>query len=330
MADPLLALAPRFAAALGEAFGEQYASEGAALRRSDRSDYQADVAMSLGKKLKRPPREIAETLVAKLDVTGICDGVEIAGPGFINLKLSDDFLSREATRTLGDERLGVAKASRPETVVVDYSAPNVAKEMHVGHIRTSVIGDALVRTLEFLGHRVIRQNHLGDWGTPFGMLIEHLLDLGADAAANTARSIADLNLFYQVARAKFDADPSFADRARQRVVLLQGGDEPTLALWRELVDQSKRHFTAVYAKLGVTLTDADVRGESFYNAMLPSVVAELEEKGLARTSDGAVCTFPSGFTGKSGDPLPLIIQKHDGGYGYATTDLAAIRYRART
>jgi arginyl-tRNA synthetase len=220
----------------------------------------------------------------------------------------------------------VAAAEHPEIAVVDYSAPNVAKEMHVGHLRTTIIGDALVRLLEHAGHRVLRENHIGDWGTPFGMLIEHLRDLGEAEAAHEL-SVGDLNGFYQEARKKFDADTEFQERARQRVVALQSGDEETLALWRLLVDQSTRYFNTVYDKLGVLLTDDDLMGESAYNAMLPSVVADLDALGLLVESDGAKCVFPPGFVNREGEPLPLIVEKNDGGYGYQATDLATVRDR---
>ncbi len=209
---------------------------------------------------------------------------------------------------------------------MEYSSPNIAKEMHVGHLRTTIVGDAIARVLEFAGHRVIRDNHVGDWGTPFGMLLEHLLDVGEDSAdASLLRT--DPNSFYQAARAKFDSDPAFADRARRRVVLLQGGDPDTLRLWQELVDLSKDYLHRMYGRLQVTLTDEDIRGESFYNAMLPGVVAELRAKGIAVESEGALCVFPDGFTNRDGNPLPVIIRKSDGGYNYSTTDLATIRYR---
>jgi arginyl-tRNA synthetase len=211
--------------------------------------------------------------------------------------------------------------------VIDYSAPNVAKEMHVGNIRSTIIGDAIARVLEAEGHKVVRQNHLGDWGTPFGMLLELLVDRGGGKAEI---SIADLNDFYRQARTKYDADPEFAERARRRVVSLQAGDPATLALWARLVDETKRYLTIVYEALGVTLREADIAGESFYNPMLPGIVAELEAKGLARISEGALCVFPPGFTGKEGAPLPLIVRKQDGGYGYGTTDVAAVRYRTET
>jgi arginyl-tRNA synthetase len=213
-------------------------------------------------------------------------------------------------------------------VVIDYSSPNVAKEMHVGHLRSTIIGDCLVRVLEASGHRVIRQNHVGDWGTPFGMLIEHLLDLGEDGARASELSLGDLNAFYRKAREKFDADEAFADRSRQRVVLLQAGDPSTLAHWKTLVEQSALYFGDVYARLGVRLTREDIVGESFYNPLLAPTLAELEASGLAVGSDGARCVFPPGFAGRDGAPLPLIVRKQDGGYGYATSDLAAIKHRA--
>lgn len=328
MADPIATLAPRFATALRLAFGDEHAGTDAALRRSEHADLQADVALGLARKLKKKPREVAEDIVRHLDVEGVAASVEIKGPGFINLVLADGWLSGELGRAAEDPRVGVRPTTSPETVVVDYGSPNVAKEMHVGHLRSAVIGDALVRHLSFAGHRVVRRNHLGDWGTPFGMLIEQLLDVGAsDANQGAAVSIRDLDGFYRSARAKFDGDPAFAERARRRVVLLQGGDAETLALWKKLVDASKTYFAEVFARLGVTLTDDDVYGESAYNAMLPEVVRALREKGLLRESEGALCVFPEGFKGKDGEPLPLIVQKQDGGFGYAATDLAALRTR---
>jgi arginyl-tRNA synthetase len=333
MADPLTTLGPRFAAAIAAALGDEHASVDPMLRRSTvaaaNADYQANFAMGLGKKLKRPPREVAQAVVEKLDLSGIADRVEVAGPGFVNIALAPTWLSSEVERAAADARLGVVPARAPETVVVDYSAPNVAKEMHVGHLRSTIIGDALARVLEHLGHRVIRQNHIGDWGTPFGKLIEHLVDVGEQQAV-AELSVGDLNSFYQQANKKFEADPAFADRARKRVVALQAGDESTLALWRLLVAESKRYFTVVYTRLGVTLKDEDICAESFYNPMLPVVAADLEQKGLARISEGALCVFPAGFTGKNGEPQPLIVRKTDGGYGYGATDLAAVRHRTGT
>ena len=327
MADPRTTLEPRFEAALRAALGDDFATTDPVIRRSDRADFQADVAMALAKKVGKPPRDVAKMIMDHLDVTGICDKVEIAGPGFINLTLSDAWLSGAVTEVARDASGGIAPAKARETVVVDYSAPNVAKEMHVGHVRSTVIGDSLARVLDAVGNTVLRQNHVGDWGTPFGMLIEHLLDLGEEAALAT--SITDLDAFYKQARTKFDEDPAFAERSRQRVVLLQGGDEPTLALWKRFTDASKRYFGAVYEQLGITLKDEHVRGESFYNPALPGIVEELEKMGLTEVSDGAVCAFPEGFTNKDGARLPLIVRKQDGGYGYAATDLAALRSRTQ-
>ena len=270
MADPLLALVSPFRRAIVGAFGDEHERADPALRRSDRADYQANVALALSKVVGGRPRDVAAEIVKHLDVSQMVERVEIAGPGFINLTLDAHFLSHSVTELAADSRLGVAPVAAPETVVIDYSSPNVAKEMHVGNLRSTIIGDALSRVLEDVGHRVIRQNHLGDWGTPFGMLIEHLLDLGTGAGAGP--SITDLNAFYREARSKFDSDPAFADRARRRVVLLQSGDERTLAQWRVLVDASKRYFAAIYEALSVKLTESDIAGESLYNPMLPEIV----------------------------------------------------------
>ena len=318
-----------FARAIGEAFGPEHVATDPMLRRSTQErfgDYQANVAMALGRTLNRNPRDVAAAVVEHLDVTGVCEPPEVAGPGFVNIRLLPQYLSRCVEATARDERLGVRLADPPETVVVDYSQPNVAKEMHVGHLRSTIIGDAIVRILEFLGHRVVRQNHLGDWGTNFGMLIEHLTDMGEEEAASEL-SLGDLEAFYQQAKTKFDVDPAFAERARRRVVALQGGDPATLALWGLLIEQSTRYFSAVYDLLGVMLRDDDIAGESFYNPMLADVAADLEAKGLAVVDDGALCVFPPGFTGRDGRPFPLMVRKSDGGFGYDATDLAALRYR---
>ena len=326
--SPQQELAERFQQAVSRAFGPEHAGVNPLVRRSDRADFQANLAMSLGKALNRPPRDVAQALLSALQVDDVCEKVEIAGPGFINLTLKNSYLDGLLAATLQDPRLGVARTAKPDTVVVDYGGPNVAKEMHVGHLRPCVIGDCLVRVLEFAGHQVIRQNHIGDWGTPFGMLIEHLLDLGGtDKAAEL--SVGELDVFYKAARKKFDDDPAFAERSRQRVVLLQGGDATTLSLWRSLVDASKKHFEKVFARLGVTMTPADTRGESFYNPFLPEISAELEARGVASIGDGALCVFPEGFKNRDGAPLPVIVRKSDGGFGYAATDLAALRYRAQ-
>jgi arginyl-tRNA synthetase len=327
MADPEIALAAAFQRAITVAFGPEYAAVDPAIRSSNHADYQANVALGLKARLGRPPRQIAEALLEKLDTGGLVERTEIAGPGFVNITLSREFLEAELRNVAGDPWVGLGTAESRDTVVIDYSSPNLAKEMHVGHLRSTILGDALARLLEARGHRVIRQNHIGDWGTPFGMLLEHLLDEGEDVVD---RSMGELKEFYQAARVKFDEDPAFADRSRHRVVLLQGGDEATLVLWKRLVSATLRYSADLYRKLGVTLKEEDVAGESFYNSMLPDVAAELEAKGIATVSDGALCVFPPGFSGREGAPLPLIVRKQDGGYGYATTDLAAIRYRLGT
>jgi len=296
------------------------------LRHSDRADYQANGVLALAKRLGRDPRELAEDIVARAELADVCAAVEVSGPGFLNLTLDDSFVARQLAEVAGDGRLGIEPTEHREKVVVDYSAPNVAKEMHVGHLRTTVIGDALCRLLTFVGHAVVRENHVGDWGTPFGMLIEHLADLGGETGLREL-SVGDLDTFYKEARQSFDADESFAERSRRRVVLLQSGDEETMRLWHVLVAESVAHFDEVYRRLGVLLTADDVVGESFYNAQFPEVVAELDSLGLLVENEGALCVFPPGFTNRSGDPLPLIVRKSDGGYGYAASDLATIRDR---
>ncbi|HXZ61900.1 MAG TPA: arginine--tRNA ligase [Acidimicrobiales bacterium] len=296
------------------------------LRVSDRADYQANGAMAVGKAVGRPPRQVAEQVLAAAHLDDVCAVAEVSGPGFINLTLSDEFIARQVGELSADPRLGVERAARPECVVIDYSAPNVAKEMHVGHLRSTLIGDALARILGFLGHDVVRENHIGDWGTPFGMLIEHLLDVGGAERADSF-SVRDLNEFYATARRQFDEDPDFAERSRRRVVQLQGGEPETLRLWRIFVAESMRHAREVYDLLGVLLTDDDIVGESFYNPLLPVVVEELEAKGLLVEDGGALCVFPEGFENRNGDPLPLIVRKSDGGYGYPATDLACVRDR---
>ncbi|GII34820.1 arginine--tRNA ligase [Planotetraspora mira] len=325
MTDPQLILAERVQQALGTAFGQEYASEDPLIRPSQFADYQANVALSLAKRLRRAPREVAQAVADAMDHTDVA--VEISGPGFLNMTLSDDWIAAQSVLQLADDRLGVPQAA-PKSIVIDYSAPNAAKEMHVGHLRTTIVGDTLVRVHEHVGHDVTRQNHLGDWGTPFGMLIEHLIDLG-ESEALTRLASGDGNAFYQEARHKFDNDRTFEERSRSRVPLLQGGDPATLRLWREFIEYTKRYFNHVYDVLGVTLTDDHIAGESMYNTMLADVCDELEQAGVAEISEGALCVFPPGFTGRDDRPLPLIIRKSDGGYGYATTDLAAIRYRVR-
>lgn len=294
-------------------------------------DYQANLAMRLAKQLGHKPRDVAQRIVDELSSGAGKDAFEhisIAGPGFVNLRLTSATVERGLRDMFVDERNGVPRTERPQHVVVDYSSPNLAKEMHIGHLRSSIIGDAISGVLEFRGDRVSRHNHLGDWGTQFGMLLEHLLDSGWDRDAD--HSISDLNQLYQDASARFKSDAGFKERARQRVVALQAGDEQALSLWRQLIDESVRHMNDVYALLGVKLTEADIVPESFYNAELPNVVTELRQLGLLVESQGAQVVFPDGFKNKEGQPQPLIVQKSDGGFGYAATDLAAGRYRVQT
>ena len=277
---------------------------------------------SLAGILKKAPQEIAkqisELVASDLQSFAIVSSMS----GFVNITAKPEWLSKRLSILLVDPRLGVS-VDEKKTFAVDYSAPNVAKEMHVGHLRSTVIGDTIVRMLEFKGHTVIRENHVGDWGTPFGMLIEHLLDLGEDRAANEL-GVGDLDSFYKQARSKFVSDEEFADRSRSRVVLLQGGDAETLRLWRILVDESMRYFNEVYSMLGVMLTDDDIRGESSYQELLPEVVERLRESGDLEESDGADVVFPGGWVNRDGEPLPMIIRKADGGYNYSTSDLACI------
>ena len=327
MADPRDVLAQRVSAALGAAFGAEYEAADPVIRPSSFADYQSNAALPLAKRLGRPPRDIAADIIRHLDLSGVAEPPEVSGPGFINLRLLPSWIAAEATAELRDPRLGVEPAAdRAQKVVVDYSGPNVAKELHVGHLRATVVGDAIVRVLEHLGHTVIRAAHLGDWGTPFGMLIEHALDIGEDATRKQLVT-GEFTAFYQAARAEFDNEPGFADRARGRVALLQSGEPESRRLWQVLVAASMEYLTAIYRRLGVTLTEADMAPESFYNPMLADVCAELQDAGLAVISDGALCVFPAGFTGRDGTPLPLMLRKSDGGYGYDTTDAAAIRYR---
>ena len=321
MADPIVSvaerLAPAFAAVAGTACDP-------VVRPSDRADAQANGSLSLAKSMGATPRDIAQkALDAAGDMSDMLDSAEIAGPGFINLVFSTGFVTRELVAAMRDPNLGVRRAADAHTVTIDYSAPNVAKEMHVGHLRSTVIGDALVRVLGFVGHTVVRENHIGDWGTPFGMLIEHLVDLGEEEAAHEL-GVGDLDGFYKEARRKFEADEAFKVRARNRVVMLQGGDADTLRLWTTLVKESTRYFNKVYSQLDVLLTDDDLMGESAYNDLLAEVVERLRTSGLLVESDGAEVVFPDGFTNRENEPLPLIIRKGDGGYNYATTDLACV------
>ena len=290
-------------------------------------DYQANGIMSVAKKLGLPPRQLAEQVLTHLDLSPIANKVEIAGPGFINIFLAPEWLASQAKIALADAKLGVTPAVK-QTIVVDYSAPNVAKEMHVGHLRSTIIGDAVVRTLEFLGHHVIRANHVGDWGTQFGMLIAYLEKMENEHADNM--SLSDLEAFYRAAKQHYDQDPEFAERARNYVVKLQGGDEYCRAMWRKLVDVTMYQNILTYKRLNVTLTVDDVMGESLYNSMLPGIVADLKAKGLAVQSDGATVVYLDEFKNKEGEPMGVIIQKNDGGYLYTTTDIACAKYRYET
>jgi arginyl-tRNA synthetase len=321
MADPLATIESTLRDAFAAVTGLDQADIDPTIRPSDHADAQANGALALSKKVGRNPRELAAEVVSMLDRSAIAS-FDVAGPGFINITFSDEFLASALGEVAIDDHLGVRPAVVSESVVVDYSAPNVAKEMHVGHLRSTVIGDALVRILEFVGHKIIRENHIGDWGTPFGMLIEHLIDLGADAS--TVIDNADPNAFYQAARARFDADDDFKARSRERVVKLQRFDPETIALWQQLVNTSTEYFNTVYRELGVLLTDHDLMGESRYQPLLPLVVKRLDELGLLEQSDGADVVFVPGFTNRDGDPLPLIVQKGHGGFNYATSDLACI------
>jgi arginyl-tRNA synthetase len=288
-------------------------------------DYQSNIALPLAKKLGQNPRAIAQELIAHLSVTDFCETPEIAGPGFINLTLKTTYLEIQLSLIQKDSRLGVKTTQYPQRVVVDFSSPNIAKEMHVGHLRSTIIGDCIARILEFRGHSVLRLNHVGDWGTQFGMLIAYLREAYPQALTTAdALDIGDLVSLYKQAKICFDADESFRETARQEVVKLQAGAEDSLYAWQLLCVQSRREFQAIYDLLEISLIE---RGESFYNPLLPGIVEELERVGLLQEDGGAKCVFLEGFTNKEGNPLPLIVQKSDGGYNYATTDLAALQYR---
>ena len=314
---------------LGQRVSEALAAAGAVdappvvgpATRHEFGHYQANGVMGAAKRLGTNPRALAEKVLAELDLSGIARRVDIAGPGFINIHLEPAFIAAQ----LDTARPLLEPATVSTTIVVDYSAPNLAKEMHVGHLRSTIIGDALVRVFTALGHHVIRQNHVGDWGTQFGMLIAHLDEIGANS-----EQLADLEVFYQAAKKRFDDDPAFAQRARGQVVALQSGEPDVRAAWQRFIDISLNHCEAVYQRLGVQLTRADVRAESAYNDDLEDVVVQLDRAGLLTRSDGADCVFLDQFTRKDGSPLAVIVRKSDGGYLYATTDLAAIRYRCQT
>jgi arginyl-tRNA synthetase len=322
MPSVLPVLVSRLSTAAAAAFGPSYGELDPELRAATKPEFghfQTSLPLRLAKSLGQPPRTVAKQLVAQLDLADLCESPAIAGPGFINLTLLPGTLAA-AVNDLLDH--GAGFQPRGKRVVVDYSQPNVAKQMHVGHLRSTVIGDALCAVLQYVGYEVVRQNHVGDWGTQFGMLVEQLLDEQADSL-----DLLGLQHLYQRARKRFDADGNFADRARARVVALQSGDPETLAIWRQMVEVSLTEFDRLYAKLGSPLTRADVVGESAYNDQLQGVVDDLAAAGLLTESDGAQCVFLPGSTGRDGSPLPVIVQKSDGGFGYSATDLAAIRHR---
>ena len=313
------------AAAAGQAFDPQLAPAS----KPEFGDFQANGALPLAKPLGQPPRKIAEAVVEQLKADaafmGLCLEPQIAGPGFINITLQPERLAAEVQERLGDARLGVPAVEQAAPVVVDFSSPNIAKEMHVGHLRSTIIGDSLARVLEFRGHPVLRLNHVGDWGTQFGMLITHLKQVAPEALETAdAVDLGDLVAFYREAKKRFDEDEAFQTTSREEVVKLQGGDPVSLKAWGLLCDQSRREFQKIYDRLDIRLSE---RGESFYNPYLEGVVRDLEATGLLVVDDGARCVFLEGVSGKDGKPLPVIVQKSDGGFNYATTDLAAIRYR---
>jgi arginyl-tRNA synthetase len=324
MADPLLLvrdlLSPAFEAVAG-------APTDPVVRPSEHADAQANGALALAKQLQRSPRDVAAAVVDAATTNGALDGVaqmDVAGPGFINVTFTNGFIAAQLANAVKDRQLGVRSVAAPERVIVDYSAPNVAKEMHVGHGRTTLIGDCLVRLLEFVGHQVIRENHIGDWGTPFGMFIEHVLDLRSEHPGQPI-DLGDPGAFYKAARVKFDASDEFKERARARVVKLQSGnDVETMELWQHLVDQSIVYFQDIYDTLGIRLTPADVVGESFYQPSMPAVLERLAAADLLKESDGAQVVWVPGFTNRDGDPLPLIVQARTGGFNYATSDLACV------
>jgi arginyl-tRNA synthetase len=305
----------RLSAAIEAAFGAEYAGLDAELRSSKHADAQANAAMGLAKRVGQAPRDVAATILANASLDDVCERTEVSGPGFINLWIRPEALAAAVLAIADDDHCGVAPAAHSERVVIDYSSPTITKEMHVGHLRSTIIGDGLARTLGFLGHTVIRQNHYGDWGTSFGMLIEHFIEEGGDA------SLDDLNEFYKEADARFRAEKEFAARARARTVALQAHDPDTIEVWHRFTAEAHRHNVAAYTRLGVLLTDDDVQPESAYNDALAATADELERSGVAVVDDGALCVFVEGFE------APLIIRKSDGGFTYGTSDLAGVRYR---
>ncbi|MBD2307909.1 arginine--tRNA ligase [Chroococcidiopsis sp. FACHB-1243] len=329
MKETLEQLKPRFEQALATVLGAEYAGVDPILVPASNpkfGDYQANVALPLAKQVGKPPRAIAEQIVSKLDVSDICENPTVAGPGFINLTLKSVYLEAQLQKINPDPRLGIAPVKHPQKVIVDYPSPNIAKEMHVGHLRPAVIGDCISRILEFIGYDVVRLSHVGDWGTPFGMLIAYLQKAYPEALTTDENlDLGDLSSFYRQAKKQFDTDEEFKEAARQAVVQLQAGEEKTILAWKIVCQLSSRAYRVIYDLMGIA--SFIERGESFYNALLAETIEELEAKGLIEIDAGAKCVFLEGFSNKEGKPLPLIVQKSDGGYNYATTDLAAIRYR---
>ena len=328
MSSTIEQLKARFNQAFVAAFGAELADTDPILVPASNpkfGDYQSNAPLSLTKKLGQPPRAIAEQIVQHLNVSDFCAPPIIAGPGFINLTLKPEYLAAQLRLMQVGERLGIDPVKQPQKVVVDFSSPNIAKEMHVGHLRSTIIGDSVARTLEFRGHEVLRLNHVGDWGTQFGMLITYLREVCPEAlTTSNALELGDLVAFYKRAKQRFDEDEAFKEASRQEVVRLQSGAEDSVRAWQLLCEQSRREFQTIYDRLDIHLTE---RGESFYNPLLAAVVEDLDKLGLLVEDQGAKCVFLEGFTNKDGQPLPLIVQKSDGGYNYATTDLAALRYR---
>ena len=316
--------------ALVSAFGEELADKDPLIAPTNNpkfGDYQSNVALSLAKPLKQNPRAIAQSIVDNLQLDDMCEPPTIAGPGFINFMLKSNYIGQLLSKIQTDERLGIPEVRQKKKVIVDFSSPNIAKEMHVGHLRSTIIGDAIARILEFRGYDVLRLNHVGDWGTQFGMLIAYLREAYPEALTTAnALDIGDLVTLYKKAKVRFDEDEEFKQTARQEVVKLQGGAEDSLHAWQLLCDQSRKEFQVIYDLLDIKLEE---RGESFYNPFLEDIVSDLKEAGLLEKSEGAMCVFLDGFTNKDGEPLPLIVQKSDGGFNYATTDLAAIKYRVQ-
>lgn len=321
-------LRSRFITVLINTFGEDFATIDPLVVPASNpkfGDFQCNLALSLAKKLKQKPRNIAEKLVENIDLSDICEPLEIAGPGFINIRIKPTYIAEELNKIQKDERLGVEKNPHPQKVVVDFSSPNIAKEMHVGHLRSTIIGDCIARILEFRGHDVLRLNHVGDWGTQFGMLIAYLKEKMPEVltTANVI-DLGDLVTLYKQAKVRFDQDEEFKQKAREEVVKLQAKEESSIRAWQLLCEQSRREFQVIYNLLNIQLTE---RGESFYNPFLPEIIEDLQKQNLLTENQGAKCVFLEGFINKKGEPLPLIVQKSDGGYNYATTDLAALKYR---